>query len=253
MNTFLDFFNEDSFESSNKLRVRENTLKHGLAFPSDEELIMMILGSGTKEMPIKELARQVLSIVMTSNSDTLIENLQKIRGMGKSKALMIASALELGRRINRNPQTLIKTPSEVVPFIQNYAMQKQEHFLCISMNGAKEIISIRVICTGVSNMAIIEPREVFSEALKEHASAVILSHNHPSGNPAPSQPDVKVTLRLYRAAKLLGLALLDHIILAKTSYFSFLENSCLTEEKLIEKLLEKDSAQKILEYEQSVC
>ena len=215
-----------------RIEIRELTMRHGLSYPSDEELIMLILGSGTKKTPIKELARQVLCIVMASNSDNLVENLLKIDGMGKSKALMIASALELGKRINRNPQVSMNSPAEIVPYIQNYAMQKQEHFLCISMNGAREIISIRVICTGSNNMAIIRPAEVFSEAIKENASAIVIAHNHPSGNTTPSDSDLKTTIRIQQASELLGISLLDHIIISRSSYFSFLENGILEEEKL---------------------
>lgn len=222
----------DLEELNNKLEIRELTMQHGLAYPSDEELIMLILGSGTKDLPIRELAKQVFGIVLSSNSENLLENLMKIKGMGKSKALMIAASLEFGKRINRNPQLSLKTPADIIPYIQNYAMQKQEHFLCVSLNGAREIISIRVICSGAGNMAVISPAEVFSEAIKEHASAIVLSHNHPSGNPAPSDEDIHTTMRLFQAAEILGIALLDHIIIAKTNYFSFLEHDIMDEEKM---------------------
>ncbi len=222
----------DLEELNNKIEIRELTMQHGLAYPSDEELIMLILGSGTKDLPIRELAKQVFGIVLSSNSENLLENLMKIKGMGKSKALMIAASLEFGKRINRNPQLSLKTPADIIPYIQNYAMQKQEHFLCVSLNGAREIISIRVICSGAGNMAVISPAEVFSEAIKEHASAIVLSHNHPSGNPAPSDEDIHTTMRLFQAAEILGIALLDHIIIAKTNYFSFLEHDIMDEEKM---------------------
>lgn len=207
-----------------KLTIREMTLQNGLSFPSDEELIMLILGSGTKEMPVRNLAQEVLQIVMSAKSENLVDDLQKIRGMGKTKALKVAAALEFGRRLTIHPHIRLNCPSEVVPYIQSYAMMTQEHFLCVTLTGAREIISIRVICTGSSNMAIITPAEVFSEAIKEHASAVVLSHNHPSGSIQPSDDDVTTTLRLYQAANLLGISLLDHIIITKTGYYSFLEN-----------------------------
>ena len=226
----------ESADIEAKLEIRELTLKHGLSYPSEAELIMLILGSGTKDTPIRELSKQVLGIVMSSNNENLLENLMTIKGMGKSKALMIAAALEFGKRCNRNPQVALRTPAEIVPYIQNYAMQKQEHFLCISLNGAREIISIRVVCTGSGNMAVISPAEVFSEAIKEHASAIVISHNHPSENPAPSKEDVHTTIRLFQAAEILGISLLDHIIITKTRYFSFLEHDYMDEEKLFDLL-----------------
>ena len=214
------------------INIREITMKNGLCFPTNEELIMLILGTGTKKTPVDELAKQVLSIVLSSNRESLVENLLKIDGMGRTKALMIAAALEFGKRLNRNPQSYLHKPSDLIPFIQNYAMQKQEHFLVISMNGANEILSIRVICVGTKNMAIVEPREVFSEALKEHASSIILSHNHPSGQVLPSYDDIKITFRLKQAAKLLGIKVFDHIIISRTGYFSFLEHNLFNRETL---------------------
>ncbi|WP_294429594.1 RadC family protein [uncultured Treponema sp.] len=236
MNKTVKFPDLEKLSDENRIEIRELTIQHGLSFPSDEELIMLILGSGTKQTPIKELARQVLGIVMSSNSDNLVDNLMKINGMGKSKALMIAAALEFGKRINRNPQISLSSPADIIPYIQSYAMQKQEHFLCVTLNGAREIISIRVICTGSNNMAIIRPIEVFSEAIKEHASAIVISHNHPNGNPTPSDADIKTTLRIYQAAELLGITMLDHIIICRTGYFSFLEKGILEEEKLYDLL-----------------
>ena len=232
MSRIIKFPSVEEFEEKNKIEIRELTIQHGLSFPSNEELIMLILGSGTKQTPIKDLARQVLEIVMSSNSENLVENLLKINGMGKSKALIIAAALELGRRIGKNPDVALDSPSDIIPYIQSYTMQKQEHFLCVSLNGSMEIISIRVICIGASNMAIIRPPEVFAEAIKEHASAIVLCHNHPGGNPKPSSKDIKTTLRLYQAAELLGISILDHIIITKTGYFSFLEHNLMDEEKL---------------------
>ena len=230
MNSFIKY--QDFDDPDDKIKIRELALQHGLSFPSDAELIMLILGSGTKDAPIKELAKQVLGTVLSSNDENLLTNLMELKGMGKTKALMIAAALEFGKRINKNPQVALSSPSDIVPYIQNYAMQKQEHFLCISLNGAMEVISIRVICSGSGNMAVIKPVEVFSHAVKEHASAVIISHNHPSGNPTPSDADIHTTVRLSRAAEILGIALLDHIIISRTSYFSFLEHDFMDEEKL---------------------
>lgn len=234
MNALMKY--DELEDGEDKIKIRELAMQHGLSFPSDAELIMLILGSGTKDAPIKDLARQVLETVLSSNDENLLTNLVKLKGMGKSKALMIAAALEFGKRINRNPQAALTSPCDIVPYIQNYAIQPQEHFLCISLNGAMEVISIRVVCSGGGNMAVIKPVDVFSQAIKEHASAVILSHNHPSGNPAPSDADIHTTARLFKAAEILGIALLDHIIISRTGYFSFLEHDFMDDDKLFEML-----------------
>lgn len=210
-----------------KPQIRELTMLYGLTYPSTDELIMLILGSGSKTKPIETLAKEVQSVILASNTETLVQNLMSVKGMGQNKALCIAAALELGRRVTRQPQAIVSSPSDVIPYIQSYTMQPMEHFLCITMNGAREILSIRVVCVGSGNMAILRPAEIFAEAVKEHASAIILSHNHPSGNPEPSEPDIKTTYSLSKAAEVLGIALLDHIIIAKNGYYSFLEHNLL--------------------------
>ena len=145
---------------------------------------------------------------------------------------MIAAALELGRRINRSPQGVFNSPRDLIPYVQSYGMEKKEHFICVSLNGSQEIISIRVVCSGSGNMAIVKPVEVFAEAIKEHAAAIVICHNHPSGIVIPSKEDIGTTLRLYQAADILGMSLLDHIIVSRTSYYSFLEHELMNEEKL---------------------
>ncbi len=210
-----------------KPNVRELVLSNGMSYPSDEELIMLILGSGTKKVPIEQLAHEVMTAIDGTNPPELIESLQKVDGMGKTRALTIAAALEFGRRMNRNPQAVLGSPKDVIPYVQHYAMQTAEHFVSVSLNGAREIISIRVLSVGSGNMAILRPREIFCEAVKEHASAVVLCHNHPGGCCTPSPDDIETTSALEKAAELLGIALLDHIIITRTGYFSFLEHGML--------------------------
>lgn len=210
-----------------KPNVREMALKHGLTFPTDEELIMMILGTGTKEYPVEQLSRIIMNMMNSSNEEDLVKNLTKIKGMGPGKALAIASAVELGRRRNRHKEALIKQPKDVIPFIRSYSMQTKEHFLCITLNGGNEIIQIRVISVGTVNRTIVHPREIFSEALMENAAAIIVCHNHPSGNCQPSQEDIETTRIIKASSDILGIALLDHIIFSKNSYFSFVENDLL--------------------------
>ena len=117
MNSFIKY--QDFDDPDDKIKIRELALQHGLSFPSDAELIMLILGSGTKDAPIKELAKQVLGTVLSSNDENLLTNLMELKGMGKTKALMIAAALEFGKRINKNPQVALSSPSDIVPYIQN--------------------------------------------------------------------------------------------------------------------------------------
>ncbi|MCR5606523.1 MAG: DNA repair protein RadC [Treponema sp.] len=208
-----------------KPNIREMALKNGISYATDTELIMLILGRGTKGNPITVLAKKITETLDCSNNENLLEALLNIKGIGKSKALAIAAAIEFGRRKNCHIKALIKQPKDVIPFVKHYAMQDKEHFLCISLNGAHEIIQIRVVSVGCINQTLIQPREVFADAIMEHASAIILCHNHPSGNVNPSQEDIKTSKILYEASKLLGINILDHIIIGIEKYYSFLEHS----------------------------
>lgn len=211
----------------NDLQIRELTMLNGLSFPSDEELIMLILGSGTKDCPIDRLSRKILQAILSSEREEVVPRLMEISGVGRNKALAVAASLELGRRMTRTPSIVMSEPSDILPYIQSYAMQPQEHFLCVCLNGAREVISIHVVCVGSGNMAVMRPAEIFLNPIKERASAILVSHNHPSGNPAPSPDDIRTTHDLFEAAKVLGITLLDHIILGRGEYFSFLEHGML--------------------------
>ena len=117
----------------------------------------------------------------------------------------------------------IKFPADVLPLIQHYADRKQEHFLCVSINGANEVMSVRIVSIGLINKSHVHPREVFADVISERASAVIVAHNHPHGGLVPSNEDRKITKQLKESAKILGLSFLDHIIFNTKGYYSFAE------------------------------
>lgn len=213
-----------NYKRENKPDVRELVLKRGMTFPSDEELVMLILGSGNSQKSVRELAKDVVEVLYGTNSEDVVKKLCEIQGMGAGKSLAVAAALELGRRRSGHLQAVIKHPSDIVPFVQNYSMQKKEHFLCITLNGGHEIMQIRVVSVGTLNKTLVHPREIFSEALTQNAAAIIVCHNHPSGNCAPSEDDITTTEMLLSASEIIGIALLDHIIISCDSYFSFVEN-----------------------------
>lgn len=208
-------------------RIRELTIANGISYPSDEELIMLILGRGTKENPISNLADNVLGTINTSNDTNLFENLKKIPGMGTSKALAITAALELGRRRRGYLNSVIRKPTDILPYVKQYSLKKTEHFITITTNGAHEIISTKVISVGTVNRALIHPREVFADAVAEHASGIICCHNHPCNQCYPSEQDMESTKSLEKAAQILCISFLDHIIITRDSYFSFLEHGML--------------------------
>ena len=219
----------------NKPDVREEVLEDGLSFLFDEELVMLILGSGTKELPVERMAEKIVEVLDDCDFEDSVKNLLRVKGVGQSKALAVAAALELGRRRNSHLRAPIKSPSDIVPFVKNYAVCEKEHFLLVTLNGGHEIIQIHVVTVGTLNRTLIHPREVFTLAMRDNAAAIIVSHNHPSGNCQPSEEDVAVTGILEKVSIIMGIELLDHVIVSRESYFSFLENKMLKNGK------EKDS------------
>ena len=207
--------------------IRELTLKHGIHYPSDQELLMLILNMGSPATPVETIAEEALKVIDTSSEETLLCDLQAVRGIGAAKALSVAAALELGRRRNCFRGVRITSPAEIVPFVKQYALKPAEHFITATINGARELLEIRVISVGTVNRALVHPREVFAEAVAEHAAGIICCHNHPCGPCLPSDADRESTRTLQKAAYILGMTFLDHIIITKEDYFSFLEHQLL--------------------------
>lgn len=210
--------------------IREKILRNGIAYPTNMELIMVILGTGIQGMPVDKLARRVLDTITASPREKLLESLMQLEGIGPSKAVTIAAAIEFGRRQNLHTGKQISKPSDLIPFVNHYAMQEQEHFICVTLNGAHEIIKIRTVSVGTINKTMVHPREVFTGAIKDMASAVILCHNHPSGNCIPSSDDIETTHRMVEAGQCLGIHVLDHLILTTRGFFSIKEEGLLEPE-----------------------
>lgn len=221
----------DYFPIAKKPEVREKILKYGNVGISDLELIMVLLGSGKKGFPVSKLAGKVLQVLYSKKKEELKSELLNIEGMGPSKTALILAALECGKRFLIKPKTKIMSVRDIVPLIQIYGLQRQEHFICITLNGAHEVINIMVVSVGSLNRTIIHPREVFSPAIADRAAAVVVAHNHPSGNLEPSIEDFECTKKLLEASKILGIPLLDHLIISRSGYYSFFDESNLFEKK----------------------
>lgn len=202
---------------------REKLLSKGPEALSDLELLAILLGTGTKGHDVMAVAHRILQTVDRSNGKINLEDLQKIEGVGAAKATLIAAAFELARRRIRPEGLKITFPPEVLPLIRHYADRKQEHFLCLSLNGANEVITTRVVSVGLVNKTQVHPREVFADPITDRAAAIIVAHNHPAGSVMPSPEDIAVTKQLKAAGVTLGIRLLDHIIFNQRDYYSFLE------------------------------
>jgi DNA repair protein RadC len=208
---------------SDSERPREKLQVKGPEALSDLELLAILLGSGTKESDVLTVAGRILKVLDGRNEKLSLEELQKIEGVGPAKASLIAAALEFARRRIRPEGLRISFPPDVLPLIRHFADRRQEHFICVSLNGANEVIATRVVSVGLVNKTQVHPREVFADPITDRASAVIVAHNHPSGSLEPSKEDIDITAQLKSAGKILGIRLLDHIVFNQKGYYSFLE------------------------------
>ena len=212
---------------NNKPDIREKALKFGLGYPLDYELVMLILGAGNRQMSVEAMSKKIVDVLDSGNNDDMVERLNKMKGIGQSKALAVAAAVELGKRRTCHLGAHISTPCDVISFVNHYAMSGKEHFLAVTLNGGHNIIQIHVVSIGTTNSTFVHPREVFYEAIKENASAILVCHNHPSGSVEPSDEDIECTRKLLEASKIIGIPILDHIIIDCNSYYSFLESGLL--------------------------
>ncbi len=212
------------FRSSSTKFPREKLFLEGVSRLSDVELLAILIGSGTRGNNVFRIATELLKVFDKNKNKSRLETFMKIKGMGSVKAAQITAAFEFSRRRLCPDTKKISYPVDIIPLITHYADRKQECFLSLSMNGAHEVNAVRIVSVGLVNKTIVHPREVFADPIIDRAAAIIVAHNHPSGNVKPSREDIEITARLKEAGLTLGISLLDHIIFSQKSYYSFLEN-----------------------------
>ncbi|MBC2709445.1 MAG: DNA repair protein RadC [Desulfosarcina sp.] len=205
-------------------RPREKLLAKGAGALTDQELLAVLLGKGTPQMDVMTLAAKVARIMDEKGLDVRISDLKSLAGIGQAKAALVLAAMEYARRRIKPEGLKISTPADVLPLIRHFADRKQEHFLSITINGANEVLNVRVVSIGLVDRSPVHPREVFADALGDRASGIIVAHNHPSGSLEPSDSDLDATSQLRQAGKILGIELLDHIVFNRSAYYSFLES-----------------------------
>jgi DNA repair protein RadC len=203
---------------------REKLQTMGPRALSDEELLSVMLGSGTKGHPVHSVASSVLPHLEAAGVDVDIATLCAVPGIGTHKALLLAAALEFSRRRIRPEGVRIRGARDVLPLLHHLVDRPQEHVVAISLSGAHEVLKVRTVSIGLLTSCPIHPREVFVGPIRDHAYSIILAHNHPSGDPTPSTEDRLVTRQIAEAGKTLGIKLLDHIIFARRGYHSFQES-----------------------------
>jgi DNA repair protein RadC len=205
-------------------RPREKLRERGASGLSDEELVTVILGMGTAGVDVRTIAKQVTSLIREHKAGLSLDHLLDVPGIGLAKAAQILAAFELARRYLLKETVKITVAQDVLPLLADIVGKQQEYFVCISLNGANEVIEKRVVTIGLLDQSTVHPREVFADVIADRAASVIFAHNHPSGELQPSEADRRTHEQLTEAARILGLRVLDHVILTKKGYFSFQEN-----------------------------
>ena len=217
-------------ELTNEDKPRERLIKYGASNLSNEELLSIILKTGTKNASVKTLAKNVLKELDNINDlkDIGIDTLTKIKGIGKVKAIEILASLELGKRVyylKQNNDIKLNNTSKVFEYFRYMLMfEKQENFIAVYLDSKSRLISYKILFKGTLNMSFVHPREIFKYAFLESAYSIIVIHNHPSGEVEPSSMDIELTNKLFKIGNLMGIPVVDHIIIGKDKYFSFYEN-----------------------------
>ena len=208
-------------------RPREKLIAKGPANLKDEELLAILLRTGREGKNVLELARQVLTKYPKKRLLKMqYEDLIKIKGINSAKACTILAAIELVKRaLEKGEETLpiIRSTKDVIAQAVYMRDKTREHLMTIYLNARNEMIFKKPMFIGTLNANLVHPREIFQEALKQNAASVILVHNHPSGDPEPSQDDLEITKRILEAGKIMGIDVLDHVIITKNKIFSFKE------------------------------
>lgn len=212
-------------------RPRERLLKVGASSLSNEELLSIIIKTGTKEKSAKMIALDILNMVGGIEGVAKLDYnaIKKIKGIGHVKAIELLATIELSKRLNTSVSIInnikFTNPNIIYEYYKNtLAKEKQEHFYAIYLNNAKRVIKDILLFKGTINHSLVHPREVFKEAYNCDATCIICVHNHPSGNVMPSREDLNITSRLKEIGELFNIAILDHIIVSESGYYSFYEN-----------------------------
>jgi DNA repair protein RadC len=208
-------------------RPRERLFKLGSEALSAQEILELILGRGTKGESVMVTAQKLLSQFgnLKNLASASIEELRQIKGIGPAKAAQIRAAFELSKRLEDLPgeaaKITVKSPEDVIKTARTLLKgKKKEHFLILCLDTRNHLIKTNVVSIGSLDCSIVHPREVFKEAISSSASSVIFIHNHPSGDPTPSDDDIKMTKRLIEAGEIIGIDVLDHIVICDREHLS---------------------------------
>ena len=216
-------------------RPREKLLLHGPQALSNAELLAVLLRSGTKEKSVLRVAEEILAHIKEQGLSAMVHisvaELSKIEGVGQVKAATLQAAIELGRRLavqSAGQMQVIHGPEDVAHYaMPRFRFEQKEHFAVMLLNTKNKIIGMPEVSVGSLSASVVHPREVFRAAIDYAAAAMILLHNHPSGDPTPSREDIAVTDRLVKAGKIMDIPVLDHVVIGRECFASFKEKGLL--------------------------
>lgn len=210
-------------------RPRERLIQKGVESLNNEELLAIILKTGTKDISVKMLASSILKQVdnITDLKEITLEKLKTIKGIKEAKACELLASIELGKRLQQKyhqvEEIKILNANNIYEYYKKLSDKKQEYFYCVYLDTKNKIIKDKLLFVGTINESLVHPREIFKEAYLLSASSIICVHNHPSGNVSPSKNDIMITKQLQNVGNLLGIRILDHIIIGKNEFYSFTE------------------------------
>jgi len=211
-------------------RPREKLLLRGAHNLSDAELVAILLRTGKKGKSVLEIAREIISSEgnLAMLATKTVDSLKKVDGIGNDKAATLVAAFELSRRILSQSKWLFKmkitSPQDIAEiFIPILRDEIKEKFIVVCLNSANRIIKYETISVGNLNSSVVHPREIFKVAIDNPSASIILIHNHPSGNPEPSNEDIRITKKIVESGKILDIPVFDHLIIAGETYTSFIE------------------------------
>src|SRR6185312_15145488 len=211
-------------------RPRERLIHYGVDVLSSQELLALILGRGIEGEPVMVTSQKLLAHFgsLSKLQDASFEDLCSIRGIGTAKACQLLAIFAINKRLTSDKLQAVRNKGKKkdIAYIVSLLQQKisdysKEHVAVISLDTRHEVIGSDTIAIGILNANVVHPREIFEAAIRRHAASIIISHNHPSGNPEPSDDDIIVTKKLMEAGKLFGIPVIDHIIVTKNTYYSF--------------------------------
>lgn len=211
-------------------RPREKLQEKGPKALTDEELVAAILGMGTTGVDVRTMAKEVVSLIREHKEGLSLDYLLGVPGIGLAKAAQILSAFELARRHLFKEMVKIICAKDILPLVSDITGEQQEHFVCISLNGANEVIEKGIVTIGLLDKSPVHPQEVFADVIADRAAGVIFVHNHPSGDLQPSESDLNIHRQLTEAGKIFGIQVLDHVIVTRKGYYSLKEAGLLVYE-----------------------